>query len=380
MTAIYEVLLYDEDLEPQGELQGWEYLEFTQRINSPWNHAITIKASNSDSIATYLRNADGMVDWHVLVYRTDPVAEIKHLAYQGFNRTIVDQLDSHGNVIFNLYGAGFTELLTRRIVIPQPNQESLVITDFAESAMKQFVLSQAINPVDSDRIIVGLSNEVDSATGSTVTYSARYTVLSTVINKCAIDGNVDYGIVGGDPAEDEEIGTFEFQVRPLWGLDRTRDNTDGNNPTIFDITLGNMAIPIYSVNSSGEKNSVYVGGQGQGVNRTIYHTTNPDGLAKSPWNRREDFADARLESTQAGLITTAQEILYNYRIQRALTFNVIQTQGYRWIQNWDLGDLITAEYYGISQTQQITQINARISGRGGGQTETISVEFAEWDD
>jgi hypothetical protein len=316
-----------------------------------------------------------MVDWIFLVRRIDPVANISHLVYEGFNRTVVDQFDSHGNIIFNLYGVGFTELLQRRIVVPPTGSETLVYSGYAETAMKDFVNSQCINPADLARRVPGLTNEVNSSTGNPVTYSARYTVLGTVINKCAVDGEVDYGIVGGDPAVGGTVGDLEFQVRPTWGTDKRVGNTFGNIPTIFDASYNNMAIPIYSVNSSGEKNYVYVGGQGQGVDRIIRQNSNVDGLAKSPWNRREDFADARLENTTSALDLYASDLLNTYKIKRSLTFNVIQTIGTRWGVNWNLGDIITSRYYEVQTDQKIVEITARISPNQN--TETISAEFEQ---
>lgn len=377
MTSLYEIRLYDTDLVNRGLLQGFEYLEFTQRVNAPWNHNIRFKASNASSISTFLRGQDGLVDWIIFVLRTDPVTGLQHIVYEGFNRTVVDQLDSKNNAIFNLYGVGFTELLKRRITIPLAGEEHLTYTGQAETVMKNFVASQAITPIDPNRVIPGLYNEVDSLTGSEVTYSARYTILDTVVNRCAVDGGVDYGIVGGNPLNDIDIGMFEFQVRPIWGLDKTRNNTDGNDAVILDNFVGNMDIPIYSVNSSGEKNVCYVGGQGQGIDREIEKVEYASGLAMSPWNRREDFSDARLESTTAALVTHGQNLVYDNRISRTLTFNVNQTQGCRWGTHWNLGDIITSRYFNNEIDQKIIGITARISALGNIPTEFITAEFEQ---
>ena len=377
MSGYYEITFFDENLVPQGLFQGWEYIEFTQRVNAPWNHNIRLKTSNDDAMTTFLRNADGMVDWIFLVHRVDPVAGIEHLVYEGFNRTIVDQFDSKGNIIFNLYGVGFTELLQRRIVLPPTGLETLAIAGYAETVMKEFVRSQCINPADPTRKIPNLSNEVDSSSGNTVSYSARYTILNTVVDKCAVDGEVDYGVVGGNPFTGGTVGNFEFQVRPTWGLDRRVGNIYGNAPTIFDASLNNMSVPIYSVNSSGEKNYVYVGGQGQGINREIRQGSNVAGIAKSPWNRREDFADARLESTTAALDLYAADLLEANKISRSLTFNVIQTLGMRWGVNWNLGDIITSRYYEVQADQKITEVTVRIGSGSSGMTEFIAAEFTQ---
>jgi len=377
MTSLYEVFVYDDDLVSYGILQGFEYLEFSQRVSSPWNHNIRFKTNNSSALASFFRGADGMIDWPIFIYRTDPVSDLRHLVYEGLNRTVVDQLDLEGNSIFNLYGVGFTELLQRRIILPPVGEEHLTFTGKAETVIKDFVDSQCVNPYDPTRVIPGLSIEVDTQQGSDVVYSGRYTILNTAVTRCAVDGGLDFGIVGGNPDTVLPVGEFELQVRPLWGIDRSISNTDGNEATILDNTLGTMSIPIYSVNSSGEKNFVYVGGQGQGVNRDIVPVSDATAIATSPWNRREDFSDARMEETVVGLTLHGQNLLYNNKTTRNLTFNVTQSKSCRWGTEWNLGDIVTSKYFTIQYDQKIVQITARISALGNTPTEFISVEFEQ---
>lgn len=376
MADTYEIFLYDTTATPQIILQGWEYLEFTQRVNSPWNHNIRLRASNESDIASFFRNDIG-VDWIVLIYRTDPISKEKELVYEGFNRTVTDQLTSDGSAIFNLYGVGFTEHLKRRITIPASGEETSYKSGAAETVIKEYVDEQCINPTDSDRVIPGLTLEADQGRGDPVEYSARYTNLSTVCSRCSQRGDVDFGIVGGNPLEGGTVGEFEFQTRPIWGNNRATWNFDGNDPTIFDIGSGNMSIPIYSVNSSEERNIAYVGGQGQGVDRLIIEREYGSGTALSPWNRRESFVDARLESTEEALDVFARSYLLDKKIAYKLTFNIEQTEGTRWIVNWGLGDYVTARYFSIEQTQKITEVTVRVSagGQGGSQSEFISAEF-----
>jgi hypothetical protein len=376
MADSYEIFLYDTTATSRMILQGWEYLEFTQRVSSPWNHNIRLRTTYKTEIAQFLRS-ESLVDWIVLVYRTDPVTKNKQLVYEGFNRTLVDQLDSSGDIIFNFYGVGFTELLDRRITIPPVGLDVSFKSDVSETVIKSFVDEQCVNPVDPHRIIPGLTIEPDLGRGEPVSYSARNTILQTVCTRCSQDGDIDYGIVGGNPLLGGTVGTFEFQTRPLWGDNRAIWNFSGNPPTVFDVFFGNMSIPIFSTNSSEEKNVVYVGGQGQGANRLIIERELSSGTSLSPWNRREDFADARLEETEAALAVFARSLLLNKQIAYKLSFNVNQTEGTRWLENWALGDYITARYFDNEQTQKVTQVTVRVSagGQGSGQVEFVSGEF-----
>lgn len=376
MADSYEIFLYDTTATPRMILQGWEYLEFTQRVSSAWNHNIRLRTTYKTEIAQLLRS-ESLVDWIVLVYRTDPLTKDKELVYEGFNRTLVDQLDSSGDIIFNFYGVGFTELLDRRITIPPAGLDTSSKSGPAETVIKEFVDEQCVNPVDPDRTIPGLTIEPDGGVGKPVTYSARYTILQTVCSRCSQDGDIDYGIVGGNPLVGGTVGTFEFQVRSIWGDNRANWNFSGNAPTIFDAQSGNMSIPIFSTNSSEEKNVVFVGGQGQGANRLIVERENSQGLELSPWNRREDFADARLENTEEALTVFARSLLLNKQVAYKLTFNINQTEGTRWLKDWGLGDYVTVHYFDIEITQKITQVTVRVSsgGQGSGQVEFVSAEF-----
>lgn len=374
MADLYEVILYDDLGARQAILQGWEYLEFTQRLNAPWNHNLRFHLRhtiNNNKLLDLLQNQIAE-DWIIRVKRTDALTGVKDTVYEGLNRTVVTQAKDRGSLLINLYGSGYTELLTRRVVVPASGTESSDKTGPAETIIKAYVDEQAINPVDPDRIIVGLANEPNAGTGNPVTYSARYTNLLSVISKLAEDGGIDFGIIGGSI-----VGEFNLRVVPEWGLDKTVVNGVGRNPVVFDDNAGNMGIPIHSRNASEERNFVYVGGSGEGINREIY-TLGWGGISNSINNRREAFVDARREKTTEGLRLDAIEYLRKYEARDTLTFNVLQTPSVRWLTHWGLGDTITSRFYGQEWHQKIEEVTVRVSGGGRGSTgahEYISAEM-----
>lgn len=372
-SPFYELHFYDHTGTRVLVLDGWDYLDFSQRINAPWNHQLRIRMSFEDDRVSFFR--DTLVrDFILEVYRTDPFTGNTSRVYEGFHRTLVDQANSQGDIILTMYGTGFTHLITRRIVIPPAGEENDERTGVASTVMYAFLDAQAISPVDATRIMPGLSNDTLSPVGRVATYSARYTNLMTVIERLSEQGIVDFGIIRGAAA-----GEFVFSVRRLWGTDRRQDNAAGVVPTIFDMTFNNMDIPILSRNGDGEVTHVYVGGSGEGVARTIAEYINGPSETASPWNRHEAFVDARRETTSGGLRTTGTAYLNEHAFMERLQFNLLQTEGTRWIRDWELGDIVTSWYFTVRADKKIREVRVIVSA-GEGDTapvETISAEIED---
>lgn len=372
--AGYQLFLYDHTGTKRRVLLGWHYFEFTQRSNAPWNHVLRFAFTRSSETLAFFREFLTR-DWILEAYRTDEARGIKDKVYEGFNRTTVDQVNSHGAVLITMYGVGFTHLLTRRIVLPPEGEENSTKSGVAESIIKEFIDEQMVNPVNPARVMTGLSIEADAGAGDVAEYSARYTNLNTVVTRCAEQGRLDFGIVGGDTT-----ATFEFQARPLWGEDRRFGFTPaGTAPVVFDLFLNNMEIPIFSKSGGDEKNLVYVGGPGQGVEREILEMSLTDDVAVSPWNRQEAFVDARNQEGVDGMTTTGQAYLNDNRYLEKFTFNMRQTDGTRWLRDWGLGYLVTSRYFNEQFNKKIIEVGVIISAgeTGSSQEEVITAEMED---
>lgn len=368
---LYEIEVYSHELQLYTILPLWNRLEYTQRINAPWNHFVEIRLGAEHPALQTIR--DIQKDYIFRIFRYDPLTAEKRLVYSGFHNTTVDQINSDGIVIFSLYGDGFTTLLNRRLVLPTPGSAHNSRSGPAETVAKGFVEDCFITS-DADRQITGFSIAPDSATGSDVEYNARYIQLHSVIETVCEGGGLDFGINEG-----AEIGEFIFDARPLWGTDRTVGNTDGNTPVLFSLEFGNMRIPILSTNASDEKNYVYIGGQGQEEDREIVEVFDAAAIAGSPYGRKELFADARQEATADGLEAQGYAKLEERKTQVTLTFDVQQTLSSRWLVSWELGDLVTTKYQALTVDKKISKITVTATaGEGGtGNPELIDVELID---
>lgn len=369
-SELYSVYLYDHDGNIVSSLRNWTYLEYHQRVNNAWNHQVTIQCSKDSDQVDLLRSIQD--DWFLLIYRTDPITLIKSLVYEGFQMTVVDQTTSVGDLIFNLYGGGYTELLKRRIVVPPTAEKDLTFTGNGETVLKSFVNSCIVAPTDANRVFPGFSIEADTSSGSYIEHAARYVNLYTTCTTIADDTNLDFGVYGSEPP-----GSFYLRARPYWGLDRRIGNTAGNPVTIFDLRFGNMDIPILSLNSSEEKNYIYTGGQGAGEDRIIREVYDTVAIARSPWCRKEAFVDARQQENDISVEAQGNAYLWANRKQQNLTFDIRPTTNTRWIRDWNLGDLVTARYYDYEFDKHIIEVSVVVSGANTGLTETISAEIED---
>lgn len=367
-----DIYFYDHDGNHVLILQDYTYFEYTQRLNDSWNYVLRMEMGEQDDRLSFFRETL-VRDFILEVYRTDPINGERTLVWEGFHRTLVDQVKANGTIVLTLYGVGYTELLKRRIILPPAGSETSDKSGPAETVIKEYVDESCVNPTDATRTVPGLSIYPDGAHGDTAAYSARYTILYTAVKRVSEQGGLDFTITRvGD------VGTFELQVENI-GTDRSVDNTDGNDPIIFDVRAGNMLIPIFSLNGGDEINFVYIGGQGEGVERTIQTMSDATAIAASPWNRREDFVDARNEATQDGLLTRGQSVLNERGFARTITFNIEQTPAVRWPRDWGLGDTVTPRYFNQEFSKRIIEITVTVTGGRTGQAkiEEISPEMVE---
>ena len=367
-TNLYEIRLYDPDGIFKLIPKNLTRLEFHQRINAPWNHQITIELSKEDEEVVALRELED--DWFVRIFRTDPYTQTRSMVYSGMHITTVDQARTTGDLIFNLYGSGYTQLLTRRVVVPPTGYENSDKTGPAESILKSYISDCLVSPIDADRIMPGVSIEADSAEGDYIEYSTRYINLLTVCENVANAGKIDFGLIEGN-----NLGEVIVRARQTWGKDRRQGNLEGNQPTVFSFLFGNMAIPILSINASDEKNFIYVGGPGQGTERQVEVVSSP---TTKPWGRKEAFVEARQQDSDISILSTGLAYLESKKKAEELNFDIIQTVGSRWLVDWDLGDLITARYFDKVFDKKIVEVGVVVSAEASSElVETVSVEMSD---
>lgn len=85
-----------------------------------------------------------------------------------------------------------------------------------------------------------------------------------------------------------DIDLFKFRYKAYKGIDRSRDNTDGNEPLIFSKDFDNLISSNYITDNSAYKTTALIAGDGEGEDRKCaFMNAWVEGL-----ERRETFVDA----------------------------------------------------------------------------------------
>ena len=162
--------------------------------------------------------------------------------------------------------------------------------------------------------------------------------------------------------------TRDLVYQVFEGIDRSRNNSDGNQPIIFSQDFGNLIASSYSIETQSLRNTALIGGEGEGVNR--FCTIIGDG--QQGLNRREIWVDAQSQSIKddneqeyteaqylALLSSAGQQALAEYAITQAYDAEInINNVGYQYRRDFNVGDRVSVEdnFLGVYLTPRITQI------------------------
>jgi hypothetical protein len=131
----------------------------------------------------------------------------------------------------------------------------------------------------------------------------------------------------------------QFVFTVLEGADRSAE-------VLLSPRLGNCLVSGYRACLSDAPTLAVVAGQGEAADREIVKVG-----AAAGWDRREVFVDARdLDATDA-LIARGEEKLAEVGETTTLEVEYIPTPTYRYMTDFDLGDIVSAEYPGVATMQ-----------------------------
>lgn len=335
MPPIWQVRLKDPVGATVAILDRWTRLRVAPTVNAPGGYELEF--ADLGVGLPELFELDGQIEfWRCHAeYGIDWRKE-----FEAFHRDPQRWVDASGVRRYMSRGVGYADLLARRVILAAAGSPEGAKDGAAETVIKEYVNEQAV-PGAGARATVGFTVEADGGGGNTISLARSYRSLLTVCQEIAEIGGGDFAVVSTGPA------TFEFR----WYEGQL--GTDRRAAVRFALTFGNMGEPEYALTRSSEANAVLVAGQGEGVDREILWRTDPGLMDDSPWNRREEFVDARDLTTTAGLESRGDARLRERRPVEGLTFRVIQTPGTVYGRDYFLGDLVRGEFAGIVVDQKI---------------------------
>ena len=262
-------------------------------------------------------------------------------------------------------GRMLKSILDRRIIyrLNGYSVSPTIISGNVEYGASSIVTQNAINcTVDTNRNIAALvlgahsgsTKQIVDSEGNPTTKQVTYNNLLTWTNEFL---------------RQYEIGCFitinennQFEFACFEGVNRSVDNTDGNDPVIFSQQFDNLNSSEYEYNEEKYKNTALIGGEGEGTARFVSLLTS----SQIGFNRREKFIDAATTSKKykddggtehtltdaeynAQLQAIARQDLAEYQIKESFNGEInINQNVYKYKTNFNLGDMVTIQDNGIN--------------------------------
>jgi len=240
------------------------------------------------------------------------------------------EISTEDNERLIVKGQQLKTYLGRRITIPPTGRAQDYKNDYVENIMKHYVEANCVNPVDTKRKIDRLRIAPVESRGIKTQYQTRFKNLAEELEKLSLISGL-----GWDVYLDLKNKEFVFDVF------EGRDLTAAQSvlpPAIFSVDYDNISSQKLIESAMGYKNTGYVGGQGEGIDRTIQVV----GEDAQGLERYEVFIDARDIEDSGDLSERGLQKLEE--LKEVMTFdNEILTQSNLvYEEDYNLGDLVTA--------------------------------------
>lgn len=263
-------------------------------------------------------------------------------------------------------------LLDRRIIytLSGHSVSPTILRGNVEDAARKLVTQNAINcTFDSDRNIAELVLGIDAGITKTIVddsgAAAEKQVTHDNLLKYSDSLLEEYGIGAKCVLND----ALKLAYTVYAGADRSADNSDGNEPVIFSQDFDNLVSSAYLYDVTALKNTVLIGGEGEGEAR--FHAIVKSSASGAA--RREVFVDAssnsRTYKDENGDEQTLTDAEYNAQLETvglqaisglAITETFdgevdLMSGSFRYRDDFSLGDIVTIQDLEIG-----LYINARI--------------------
>ena len=340
----WQVFTADSGRNITGTIDVWSALDVTLRHNRGGVWTLTMPGGHPQAALLaagsriILRRGDTTV-------MSGPVRNVKSTLPEGSVQPVAE-----------FSGTDDTARLGHRIVFPDPGNSIGAQgaaydtrTGVAETIIRALIDDNAGPGAHTGRPIPGLALTTDAALGSAVSMSARFDNLLDVCGDLAAAGGVGYRIV--QDATGGGLGVhFSAPV-------------DRSGSIRFGPDLGNLRAWSYSM-AAPAATWAAIGGQGEGVARTLLSRDAPEGT----WGEHvERFVDARDSDDTATLNQRGDEYLADNSGAGGLTLTPIDTPNRSFGVDYWLGDTVTVDMGGDATfTDSITEV--RMVANASGQT------------
>lgn len=303
-------------------LDAYETLSFQRGFYKPGAFSLTINKNTP--------NASALAHGRMIRVGTDNTK-------MGIVRTVVTSLTESGAYILTVSGNELWSLLEYRQIVPDAGQVSFTSAGSVpvETGLKTMIGKQCGASAAASRQFPSFSVVATSGRGPNMEMAERYTNLLDAVTRYLTSA---------------ACGLFATFTGTGWSLD-FKTGTDRSASIIFSSDRDTLQSADYTRSDVSYRNVAIVGGQGDGAARmvnTVYQSTEPTGI-----DRLEMFVDARDLSLSGSLDNRGIQKLEENRFTRFIEFDALTYSRYVYGVNYDVGDIVTVQEFGISQSSRI---------------------------
>lgn len=321
-----ELYIYNPDIELQGVIDGYSSLRWRRRFFEPGEFELHCPATNGN----------------IALLQEDNIIHRLDRQEAGIIEGIKIAAAATGGEKITVTGRMGSCLLCQRIITPTINYSGTT-----ELGMRKVVSDNAISARPIAYLTLGAAN----GHPETCTFQATGKNVQTTLTALAKASGLGYIARLDVPGRQ-----WVFEVYK--GTDKSVMHSTAPY-VLFSDEFANITSPQYTYNEQLYKNFAYVAGEGDGADRVIVEVDQTDGAP-----RRELWVDAR--DLQKGDLTDAQyqaQLIQRgleklAEVARAESFEAaaVDTANFEYLNDWDLGDIVSFEKWGLLLNQRITEV------------------------
>lgn len=318
----------------------------------------------------YTRSWQGIGSFELHILGNCEAAEIGNLIMlendghrAGMIRAVTKTVDINGTTT-TITGQTLDGITAQRVIIPSekringgyfaiPSADSEGNTEAAETIMKTMASACLYNTIDSNRK-TPVAMASDKKRGIHTNWLSRYDPLNEVLQSIS-----EYCDCGWEIYIDIKNQRLLFEY--LEGVDRSSSQST-NSRVILSRDFESIDSLTYNTDTSNHKNLAYCGGVGEDFDRLVIAVTN-DATIPTGLDRFEVFEDCgALEiaetDTALSLKTEGSHKLKDYKLTESLIATISQGGSFKYLEQWDLGDLVTVSdrELGLCQDLRVTEV------------------------
>lgn len=322
------IRIIDAEFNLLAEIDDYESLMWTRRWHKPGEFELHISVAKA--------NVDKLQKGRIIV-AGNKTAFILH-------REI--SVGEAGEEEILIKGPTVASMVGRRITVPPVGLAYDQVNSNAEEAMKHYVDLNCVNPVDVNRKIQSLVIAPNLARGGSIVYQSRLKQLDAELEAISLSSGLGWGVA-------LDVANMQWIFESYEGRNLTAGQIV-NPPVIFAVEFDAVRAQTFIDSDVGYRNTGYVGGQGEGEDRTIIEV----GSGLSGLDRFEAFIDARDVSDETDLGERGQQKLSEMSGIQTFDNEILTNGPYTYLEDWNLGDIVTAmnRKWGVTLDARITEV------------------------